>query len=847
MPMPPHTSPEADAGFEALLSIAGRKVCDGGSAREFVEWFSRAAPLLAPDLFAPAAGSADDEARLARLMGRALWNALPQPAFGWRTTPIPEPGRNDPCPCGSGRKYKQCCLGLPSPARLFRDMNLLRWVLDAFTQKAFAQIPLHRLDPDALADTARQWKEEGEDRRAIALLEPLFAEPASLDGRHEPVFDALLDAWPPDERPRKRRALVASLMEHADPDLAAAARQRMVTMLADGGKWQEAWALFAESLRRNPEHPAFAQLEVLLLLQQGRASEAAARAQFWAKNLRRRGPQLAEYADFIETMAAPGHEFLAEIARGADPDFDYWSRLVESAPAPQVHYAAEGSEDELALRADRRVVQVTQRWQSRFPVGKPMLVGLDGEADPVLDDPEGVASFLSSHPLAWQSFDVLDDLALALRQLGQDAPSWASLLRRVAHRGIDLLRQTLGPTRKATLPWGFLDNRPALRLVAQGIDAGVLVPGGSEDALALMRWMLELNPRDNHGYREPLAQTLLRSSRPEEALRVLEPYADDVGGSAADHVLALYLAGRTEAAAEMLASRGRWLREIRRALVSERYAKPRGATGTTVTVGGRDEAWFYREQMRDLWRSSGALAWLRSQPEAAQSEPEREPEAVPPPTALGTAAAAPVSEQEAIASALRRYGEIGGDTDWLHGLLVSVASAPRPGMPNEWIRMIFEGGGRPLALEGIDDANLVLGGLMRWHNRLRAEVTGRQAAAEPSSAPSARGADASAGPGLYPSIGAGGDAPQRAARWAAGFVAGFDRLRPAWNDVGAPRLKKLVDPIRQLAAAAQGVPGPAAAEPTLVELPAEDSAQLLSAAVRALLDEVRLAHAGRRQ
>jgi uncharacterized protein len=22
-----------------------------------------------------------------------------------------EPGRNDPCPCGSGKKYKKCCLG----------------------------------------------------------------------------------------------------------------------------------------------------------------------------------------------------------------------------------------------------------------------------------------------------------------------------------------------------------------------------------------------------------------------------------------------------------------------------------------------------------------------------------------------------------------------------------------------------------------------------------------------------------------------------------------------------------------------------------------------------------------
>lgn len=23
---------------------------------------------------------------------------------------IPKPGRNDPCPCGSGKKYKRCCI-----------------------------------------------------------------------------------------------------------------------------------------------------------------------------------------------------------------------------------------------------------------------------------------------------------------------------------------------------------------------------------------------------------------------------------------------------------------------------------------------------------------------------------------------------------------------------------------------------------------------------------------------------------------------------------------------------------------------------------------------------------------
>jgi uncharacterized protein YecA (UPF0149 family) len=34
---------------------------------------------------------------------------LPAPAETIRKQEA-EPGRNDPCPCGSGKKYKQCCL-----------------------------------------------------------------------------------------------------------------------------------------------------------------------------------------------------------------------------------------------------------------------------------------------------------------------------------------------------------------------------------------------------------------------------------------------------------------------------------------------------------------------------------------------------------------------------------------------------------------------------------------------------------------------------------------------------------------------------------------------------------------
>lgn len=39
-------------------------------------------------------------------VGRTLWYCVPQPVIA-----APAIGRNEPCPCGSGRKYKQCCLG----------------------------------------------------------------------------------------------------------------------------------------------------------------------------------------------------------------------------------------------------------------------------------------------------------------------------------------------------------------------------------------------------------------------------------------------------------------------------------------------------------------------------------------------------------------------------------------------------------------------------------------------------------------------------------------------------------------------------------------------------------------
>jgi hypothetical protein len=64
-----------------------------------------------------------------------------------------KPSRNDPCPCGSGKKYKHCCLNAGSvPAAAPADLTWrrLRALLDGyptemprFTAKAYGPLAMH--------------------------------------------------------------------------------------------------------------------------------------------------------------------------------------------------------------------------------------------------------------------------------------------------------------------------------------------------------------------------------------------------------------------------------------------------------------------------------------------------------------------------------------------------------------------------------------------------------------------------------------------------------------------------------------------------------------------------------
>lgn len=114
---------------------------------------------------------------MAAVMGRSIWNAMPLPSNGLRPRPLPQPGRNAACICGSGRKYKRCCAemarSLPLDSRLLLPMVLKRAPKNALTDALRGgRAPL-----ESIIDVALMHVENNKPRKAAETLEPLFGGP----------------------------------------------------------------------------------------------------------------------------------------------------------------------------------------------------------------------------------------------------------------------------------------------------------------------------------------------------------------------------------------------------------------------------------------------------------------------------------------------------------------------------------------------------------------------------------------------------------------------------------------------------------------------------------------------
>ncbi|MFN0122066.1 MAG: YecA family protein, partial [Blastocatellia bacterium] len=160
-------------------------------------------------------------------------------------TPIMKTGRNDLCHCGSGKKYKKCCLAKDEQA--------------AREQAAPPTPPARPPDPIRDAWNAR-WEEfdAGDYETKLAIYEKTLDEPALMDKEMAmemlgPLFDQTLERRDPD----RFEALVEALRQR----FPAIHEQREHSLLNDriqhaiaAGRWEQAHALVRDFVKYIPEH-----------------------------------------------------------------------------------------------------------------------------------------------------------------------------------------------------------------------------------------------------------------------------------------------------------------------------------------------------------------------------------------------------------------------------------------------------------------------------------------------------------------------------------------------------------------------------------------------------------------
>jgi hypothetical protein len=610
-----------NSGFGVVLQVSIRKIlADESDPKAYFDWARDSLPVLMPEL---AAYDADEAGLLAFWIARAIWNATPLECNGYRPRPLASPQRNECCPCGSGRKYKQCCRNLPALPEIPTEAIWLQLVQCLSDKHLIDSAKAHTLPTIGLLAAAESFAENERWRSLKDLAEAAIGEGVVIkDDDLSLLIDPLCNAYDALYRTdRKKRALLERLADHPLKEVRSAASQRLASWLHDQGEWPAAWTALTRAQQATPDDPAVAGLEISLLASEHAYDRARERAGYWLRRFEKRKGTPDEVLDFLTAVRSDPQRALADISRDAAPPpiaslLDWIDRHVHR-PIPDLEWSPVTADpDDILLQdayepcpsADERAL--VDEWQSLSDLGKPFSVqwfsGDESEAWLRSDD---WLPWLVSHPQALDSFEVLDDLITLLYAteeiMGLIENPW---LEALVGRGTHMLLEHWPEDRMGRLPWIIMENRPALRILSKAILHAT--PGESE--VSLMRTYLRLNPTDNHGFRGVLINELLKAGEDKAALLLAALYQDD---GTADilygRALALYRTGRRGEAINALTIAAERLPLVLDMLIRDRVAKPPIDPGV-VTLGGKDEAWIYRESMRATWLAAeGMLAWLK--------------------------------------------------------------------------------------------------------------------------------------------------------------------------------------------------------------------------------------------
>ena len=606
---------------QQITHLVGRGIAEAMRGQDFDAlraWVAERTPAVLasfPAELAPADRSREEDVRrIVWALATSIWGMTPLPSNGYRPQPRPAPGRNDPCPCGSGEKHKRCCGGGHSPIPTFSP-DEAHGVLatQASDQELESLLEDRSLPPDLLAALAGELKERDPEAAGDAL-DTWFDDPSKLDQRYEPAFETWLEIQAGRYGAQDFIELLLDMEDELSEELRPAAWRAVISpaiALRDIELAKEMLSLLHEA---TPGDPTLAPLEVTVLLAAGETRQAGDRARFWLGFLRRHGIEeaMAEAVTFLEATARDPERAASDFRASEQPFLAELATLMVDAVARPVRpLPVIVEEGEAAFEVPPDHLGMAAAWREAWPRSEE-----PGSADHDIDDavmrePERWLGVLRAHPEAFDSLEVLDDLAslawaAADIDRGWDEPLLAPLLT----RGEAIVRASLVSAQVAALPWSQPANRPALRvlgLLASWQETRGRVEGGA----ALRTEILALDPADEQGHRGVLVDHALRRGDDARALELARA-GDDLAQTVFGRGLALWRLGRREEAEQALRAAAADRPLLVRMLLSEEEPEKPEIEDGTVSVGGEDEAWLYRDEMLDVWKQTpDALEFLR--------------------------------------------------------------------------------------------------------------------------------------------------------------------------------------------------------------------------------------------
>jgi len=592
--------------LSVLLHASAKRLVADADADAYLDWLAGNARVLGAGLVSGpvlvgGAGEAD-LTRLVRVVGHMIYAAMPLPQHRFQLRSLPLPGRNDPCLCGSLKKFKQCCEPLMASLPRLEPETALPYVLDAIGKAAWRTLPAQEVPPAWIEAAARKFEAMGDTERAVALLEPWAARPGTYPAAFADLLDLLGDLLAELDKPRKRKALALQMIERGEPAVQSKGWQRLALMACDAGKRDDAMSAFANAQRLAPDDPALTLLEMSLLVAFDETQRAAERADFHIRRLSRTNND-GRYDDLIAAlrqMGERGPDFMMEAELRRYPELNLLDTWLADLPAAQLRLdlSRSGAGDLGELRPLRSLAKPLARWNELFNVEAPGLVSLQSDSGDVWDTFEDWMDLLEDQPVLGDSFDVLDGLLLVLQS--HRSPGAAAVARRVIDRGLALWTLLVERFPQARCEWPVWANRPALRLLAQHIVSD-RTPTAEHSFDWLRHLVLVLNPNDNHGFRWRLAPVLLRRGMVADTLALCERYPDDGDAMALAHVLALWHSGQRGRAKSLLADTLRANPTLAKVMRSPSKPEPRSTQ--YVEMGSLQEAQLVYADQFDLWQA----------------------------------------------------------------------------------------------------------------------------------------------------------------------------------------------------------------------------------------------------